>query len=462
MNQYDGYAGGNQYGSADSDAFWRGEPHPAQPTSWQPMNTGVPGSSGSAPTQPLEAANWAANQQTPVRPDAGLSQSAPAAASQSPETQESGTATAVRPRRKRRALVPVMVGTALLTGVVSSAGTYAAMSLERPAAVTSSASSQPVTVTSVTRTTSSWTKVAASAAKSVVAITTSDGAGSGVVWDEQGHIVTNNHVIAGSQQVGITFSDGQTASATVVGTDASTDLAVLKVDSSVSGLSPIARATTAPVVGDDVMAIGNPLGLSGTATTGIVSAMNRPLSTSDSSQSQSGSSSTAVVSAIQTSAAINPGNSGGALINSAGELIGITNAIASLSSNQQGQSGNIGIGFAIPVSEVTRISTALIDSGKATHGYLGVSVQNAANSDAGQASAVQQGAQIAQVESDGPSHDALQSGDVVTGVNGISVVNAQSLIALTRAEAPGTTVELTVIRNRSTEHVQVTLGSASQ
>lgn len=433
MDQYGGQPNGGDVRSGDSDAFWRGDLQPEQPTPWHSSTTGA-------------SSDWTLHQQTPARP----------------QTQQPlvATAAATRPRLGRKALASLVLGTALLTGVASSAGTYALISRDQPAAVSASTSPQPVSVKDVTRTTSSWTKVAATASKSVVAITTSDGAGSGVIWDEQGHIVTNNHVIAGSQQVGITFSDGRTATASVVGTDASTDLAVLKLEDSADGLTPIARATTTPAVGDDVMAIGNPLGLSGTATTGIVSAMNRPLSTSESG-SQTGGSTTAVVSAIQTSAAINPGNSGGALINSAGELIGITNAIASLGSNQQGQSGNIGIGFAIPVSEVTRISQDLLDHGTASHGYLGVSVRATTSSDSTQA-ADHQGAQIAAVDASGPSHRALQVGDVVTKVNDVAVVSSESLIALTRVEAPGTTVTLTVMRKGSTEQVPVKLGSAPE
>ena len=198
-------------------------------------------------------------------------------------------------------------------------------------------------------------------------------------------MLTNNHVVAGAEKLTVTLADGRTYEAEVRGTDPSTDLAVITIKNAPSDLTPIAIGDSDKIaVGDPVMAVGNPLGLAGTVTTGIVSALNRPVTTeaeSDGGQADpngqaQGAGETVVTNAIQTSAAINPGNSGGALVNASGQLIGINSAIASLGSSSGGQSGSIGIGFAIPVNEATSIAKQLIDSGTAAHAYLGVTPQD--------------------------------------------------------------------------------------
>ncbi len=270
------------------------------------------------------------------------------------------------PRRERRGFAGT-AGVALLAAVLASGGTYAVTQLTDTAAPSTTASAATTTqnqgtsptVVQGNATAPDWTAVAKAVSPSVVSIDVTtqqgSGAGSGVILDDNGHVLTNNHVVGdatGSGAINVTLADGRTYEATIVGTDPSTDLAVIKLASAPSDLTPISLGDSAVLkVGDPVMAVGNPLGLSGTVTTGIVSALNRPVSTSEASPSPNGqtSSDTVVTNAIQTSAAINPGNSGGALVNAKGELIGINSSIASLGASEGSQSGNIGIGFAIPV-----------------------------------------------------------------------------------------------------------------
>ena len=316
-----------------------------------------------------------------------------------------------------------------------------------------------------------WTAVAKAAAPSVVSIDVTtqqgEGAGSGVIFDKAGHILTNNHVVgdaAGGQgQITVTLSDGRTYGASIVGTDPSTDLAVIKLSSVPNDLVPISLGDSEALkVGDPVMAVGNPLGLSGTVTTGIVSALNRPVSTSTSEQNQSpfgqqqGSTGEEVVTnAIQTSAAINPGNSGGALVNAKGELVGINSSIASLSQGSSGQSGNIGIGFAIPVKEARSIADQLIKNGKAEHAFLGVTLRDTTVTDG---AAKRAGAQVASVQSGTPAANAgLRNGDVVIAADGQRIDSATALVAQIREMTAGDKTTLTIIRGGQRQDVQVTL-----
>jgi len=384
------------------------------------------------------------------------------------------------PRKDRR--VGQTAVTALLAAVLASGGTYAVTQLGGQDTATPSASSSASTTQGSTQGSSptviqgnasspDWTAVAKAAAPSVVSIdvTTQQGeaAGSGVVFDKAGHILTNNHVVgdaAGGQgQITVTLSDGRTYGATIVGTDPSTDLAVIKLSSVPSDIVPITLGNSEALkVGDPVMAVGNPLGLSGTVTTGIVSALNRPVSTSTAEQNQSpfgqqqGSTGNEVVTnAIQTSAAINPGNSGGALVNSKGELVGINSSIASLSQGSSGQSGNIGIGFAIPVKEAKSIAEQLIKSGKAEHAFLGVTLRDTTVTDG---SAKRAGAQVASVQSGTPAANAgLKNGDVVIAADGQRIDSATALVAQIREMTAGDKTTLTVIRGGQRQDVQVTL-----
>ncbi|MDF0532598.1 trypsin-like peptidase domain-containing protein [Tsukamurella sp. 8F] len=284
--------------------------------------------------------------------------------------------------------------------------------------------------------------------------------GSGVVLTKDGLIVTNNHVVSGEGSsaggaITVTFADGSTSKATVVGTDDVSDLAVIKVDR--NDLTPITVGDSSKVaVGQDVVAVGAPLGLSGTVTSGIVSALNRPVATSGKSSDQ-----TTVIDSIQTDASINPGNSGGALVNSNGELIGITSSIASLQQGQSldgqsQQSGSIGLGFAIPANQVKRIAQELIDNKKATHAALGVTVKMGASNS-------QPGGVISDVSAGGAAERAgIPKGSIVTKIDDLQVPDGIALIGAVRSYAPGTTVTITYVDpGGGTKTAQVKLDTLS-
>jgi putative serine protease PepD len=259
--------------------------------------------------------------------------------------------------------------------------------------------------------------------------------GSGFVLDDEGHIATNQHVVDGATSITVTFADGRTASAKVVGTDASTDVAVIKADAPKSALHPLTLADSARVqVGDGVVAIGSPFGLEGTVTTGIVSGLGRTINAPNGFT---------ISGAIQTDAAINHGNSGGPLLDSAGRVIGINAQIESESG------GNDGVGFAIPSSTVRRVAQQLISGGTVAHAYLGVQLADATG-----------GAGVAQVRADGPAGDAgLRAGDVVTAIDGKPVRSADALVAAVDEHEPGDEVTLKVRRDGRLRDVNVTLGT---
>jgi putative serine protease PepD len=382
------------------------------------------------------------------------------------------------PKQKRH--LGEMVGVALLAAVLASGGTYAATQAggEGSAGGTQTASSQTLqqgptspTVIQGNAAAPDWTAVAKAVSPSVVSIDVvlqnGEAAGSGVIIDSQGHVLTNNHVVSGASNgsISVSLADGRTYSASIVGTDPSTDLAVIKIQGAPSDLTPMTIGDSGKVsVGDPVMAVGNPLGLSGTVTTGIVSALNRPVTTQASDQNQSplgGNQTTSdavVTNAIQTSAAINPGNSGGALVNGKGELIGINSSIAQLGGGgfgSSGQSGNIGIGFAIPVNEAKSIASQLIQKGHADHAFLGVSARDAVVTDG---SAKRAGAQVVQVASGTPAEKAgVKQGDVIIMVNGERVDSSTALVAQIREMRAGERAKLTVIRNGQRLELDVTL-----
>ena len=281
--------------------------------------------------------------------------------------------------------------------------------------------------------------------------------GSGVILSTDGLILTNNHVVAAAQaassgaETKVTFADGSSAPFTVVGTDPGSDIAVVRAEN-VSGLTPITVGSSAELkVGQDVVAIGSPLGLEGTVTTGIISALNRPVAAGGDAQNQN-----TVLDAIQTDAAINPGNSGGALVNMNGELVGINSAIATLGADAGGaQGGSIGLGFAIPVDQAKRIADELIQTGTASRASLGVQVGNDAGID---------GAKIVEVTSGGAASAAgLPNGVVVTKLDDRVIGSADALVAAVRSKAPGDTVTLTYVDpSGRSQTVQVTLGRAAQ
>ncbi len=302
--------------------------------------------------------------------------------------------------------------------------------------------------------------------------------GSGVVWDTAGHIVTNNHVVAGEASITVTFSDGSSYPGKLVGTDPNSDLAVIQVTGTPDGfLKPITVGDSTQVkVGQMVVAIGNPFGLSNTMTTGIVSAIGRSISaTVDNSNStnpnaQPNTPTFSIPDVIQTDAAINPGNSGGALVDMNGSLVGVPSQIESQSG------GNTGVGFAIPSAIVAKVATQLISTGKAAHSYLGISgmtitpdVITALNLKSGQ----QQGILVATVVSGGPADKAgikgatvdqngnpTAVGDIITGINGTKIVRFEDMVSYLYAKTqPGQTVTLDVLRNGQTIQVQVVLGT---
>ena len=259
--------------------------------------------------------------------------------------------------------------------------------------------------------------------------------GTGWVYDSEGHIVTNNHVIDGASSVKVTFSDGSSYKATVTGTDPATDVAVLKVNAPSSKLTPLTLADSSKVaVGDGVVAIGDPFGLTGTVTTGIVSAVNREIQSPDGSP---------VEGAIQTDASINHGNSGGPLFDLQGEVIGVTSQIESDSG------GSDGVGFAIPSNTVKATASQIISSGSVQHAFLGVAPQTVAN-----------GVKLTSVEPGSAASKAgVKAGDVITAVNGKKVTSAASLRALIEGYKPGDKVTLAITRDGSTRTLDVTLGT---
>jgi putative serine protease PepD len=259
--------------------------------------------------------------------------------------------------------------------------------------------------------------------------------GSGFVYDAAGHIVTNQHVVDGASKVTVKFWNGKTYSARVVGTDPSTDLAVIEVDAPSSQLFPLSLGDSSKVaVGDGVVAIGSPFGLQETVTSGIVSALHRQMTSPNNF---------AIDDSIQTDAAINHGNSGGPLLSARGKVIGVNAQIESDSG------GNDGVGFAIPSNTVRAIASQLISSGKATHAFLGVVLNDASSQD---------GAAITQVRAGTPAADAgLRSGDVITAVAGKHIGSASELRAAINSRQRGDNVSLTYSRNGKIHTVQVKL-----
>ena len=289
--------------------------------------------------------------------------------------------------------------------------------------------------------------VAAAVQPSVVQLDVSgdagSGTGSGFVIRDDGYIVTNNHVVGSAKSPGsiqVSFADGTTADGTLVGANPGYDIAVVKVDR--ANLDAIAMGSSAGlVVGDSVIAVGSPLGLQGTVTTGIVSALNRPVTAG-------GEGEMAFINAIQTDAAINPGNSGGPLVDSTGAVIGVNSAIASMSTGA-GQPGSIGLGFAIPIDTVKRIVDEIISSGTSSTPVIGVKLEMAFTGP---------GAKVAEITGDGPAEMAgLATGDLITKLNGQLIADATSLIVTIRANAPGDQVMVTVVRGDQTLNIPVTL-----
>jgi len=276
--------------------------------------------------------------------------------------------------------------------------------------------------------------------------------GSGFVVRQDGYIVTNNHVIDGADgSIKVLFGDGTILDAKVVGSTGDYDLAVLKVDK--TGLTPLTLADSdAVVVGDPVIAIGSPLGLDSTVTTGIVSALHRAVTTS--SESGTGD---AFMDAIQTDAAINPGNSGGPLIDGAGQVIGINSAIAS-TATEGTQAGSVGLGFAIPSNQVRRTVEELIATGKATYPVVGIML-DPTNQGEGVLVATEVEGQPGVVAGSPADKAGIKGGDVITKIDGRAITRSDDLVVAIRAKAPGDTVTLTVKRDGKEQDIKVTLAA---
>lgn len=461
-----GYGQGpvGQFGSGTPDASTAAYGQPAygqsaygqsaygqQPGYGQPAGQGGSASSSSgqfgipAPIRPGDPAPYGASSApgAPLPPGGAI----PSGATGSPEAQAPGT--------NRRTPWGAIIATAAATALVVGAGTGFAVS-----AFTGGTGMTTSPVVQATGGNVDWTTVASSVQNSVVSIVVTSGQsgdqGSGVVWDDHGHIVTNNHVVeaAGSGGEISVLVNSTVLPARLVGTDPTTDLAVIQIVNPPSTLVPIARGNIDEVkVGDESMAVGNPLGLSGSVTTGIISALDRPVTTGGSNSDP------VVTNAIQTSAPLNPGNSGGALVNSAGQLIGINSAIASLSQSSDSQSGNIGIGFAIPIDLVENIASQLIQSGSAQHAFLGTSTVT------GQASGPEGevlGASVKSVVAGSPAEKGgLTAGDVIIKVGDTTITGSDSLVGAVRGLKVGETTTLTVLRNGQVQELTVTLAAAS-
>lgn len=305
-----------------------------------------------------------------------------------------------------------------------------------------------------------WDTVAAKVGPSVVSIqiTVSNGsvAGSGVIIDtENRYIVTNNHVVsqATDDNMKVTLEDGRIFSAKVKGTDPSTDLAVIQLSDKATKLTKAAflKDSEELKIGQDVMAIGNPLGYANSATTGVISALGRPVNATD----ESGTTET-VTNAIQIDAAINSGNSGGPLFDGTGHIIGITSSIATSGTS----TGSIGIGFAIPSNLVGKVTDQLIKDGEAKHALLGASLRDGEAEIDG---VERTGAEVYSVTDDKPAAKAgLKKGDVIVGLNDKAVTNMYSLIGWIREFLPGETVTLSYVRDNKSYEVKVTLGTAAK
>ncbi len=362
-------------------------------------------------------------------------------------------------RVRGKGLAASVVAASLLVGGAAGVGGAALWSSTHDSSVASSpiitqngGSAVPAAATG------SIEKVAQNVLPSVVKInvsgSTGSGSGSGIILSADGKILTNNHVAALAGKGGtisIDFNDGSHAPAKILGTDPLTDTAVVQAQG-VSGLTPATIGHSSSLqVGQGVVAIGSPFGLDATVTSGIVSALNRPVNVGQVSQGN-----VTVYPAIQTDAAINPGNSGGPLVNLSGEVVGIDSAIqTATNTTSQGEPGSIGLGFAIPIDEVLPIVQQMINGETPTHARLGIGVDNATSG--AQATT---GAKVAQVENGSAGANAgLKAGDVITKVDDHLITSSDSLIAIIRSYRPGDQVSVTYTRGGSTHTVTATLDS---
>ncbi|WP_243758976.1 S1C family serine protease [Actinotalea soli] len=376
----------------------------------------------------------------------------------------------VRDRRPTPWLALVSTATAAaLVASVATAGLTGAFAPEQsPSQATTTATleqqeSQTVPVAGSAAGQPDWQAVAAAVRESVVAIDvrtgSGSGEGSGVVVDAEGHVLTNDHVVGDAVDDGlrVTLADGRVFEATLVGADPTTDLAVVALVDPPTDLVPaVLGDSDALEVGAGVMAVGNPLGLDSTVTTGIVSALDRPVTTASDSADEP-----VVTNAIQIDAAINPGNSGGPLFDASGEVVGITSSIASLSSGGSGSStGSIGLGFAIPVNLADRVAAELLEDGTASHAFLGVTLGDGTATSDG---TTRLGAVVGEVTPGSPADEAgLAPEDVVVAIDGDAVSGAESLTAYVREHTAGEQVSLTVVRQGETRDLTAVLAARDE
>jgi putative serine protease PepD len=379
---------------------------------------------------------------------------------QAPHAAESATSAHQLPQKHSRgaALFAAALGVAAVSAGV---GGVTALTVYPHAPAGSTPATAAATSRAAGLRTDSIEQVAAKVLPSVVQLQTQLGTqtelGSGIVLTSDGLIMTNAHVVAAEGQTAsaapggvrtlVTLADGRTVPFAVVASDPTSDIAVVRAEGT-TGLTPITFGSSAGLrVGQQVAAVGSPLGFDGTVTAGIVSALHRPVSTASDSANQGG----AVIDAIQTDAPLNPGNSGGALVNANGQLVGMNSAIASLGSTS-GETGSVGLGFAIPVDEAKRIADELIATGTASHGFLGARLTDDPNGG---------GARIGEVASGGPAAAAgVPTGALVTKVNDQLISNADALLAAVHSKAPGATIAMSYLdATGDARTAQVVLGT---
>jgi putative serine protease PepD len=422
-----------------------------------------PDAGASPPAMPADAVYWAGRAaEPPAVPGA--------AASGPPEVPPWPADTLGTPAARRGRRTGILITLGLLIAVVSAllgglAGGYVGSRRAAGPVADQTYNPGPAPSAVTNRPPASVAGIAARILPSVVMIKVNGGlgTGSGFIIDG-GYIVTNNHVVTLDGQVKgakleVVFNGGQTAPAKLVGTDPYSDIAVIKPQG-ISNLFPVRLGNSDGVaVGDPVIAVGSPLGLQGTVTSGIVSALNRPVQAGD----VTGSASQAYIDAIQTDAPINPGNSGGPLVNSQGQVVGVNSAIATLGGSSIGgssQSGSIGLGFAIPINQVRRVAQQLVRTGTAVHPVIGAVIDMTYTGDGARIATSGTG-KLPPVVPGGPSAKAgLRAGDVIVAFNGKPVTSADELIVDIRAHQPGDKVRITYRRAGALHTVTLTLGSA--
>ncbi|OIV38454.1 hypothetical protein BIV57_05465 [Mangrovactinospora gilvigrisea] len=448
---------------------------PGQPTAGQPTAPGQPGPGAHDPFgQPQPGAGGGAG---------GYGFGAEGAATPPPPQYPGGTvwgaqpppfgAAPAKPKNRRAGLIAAaLLVTALVAGGIGGGiGSYATSHSDSSGSTTVSSQADQA---NLNRSPHSVAGIANAALPSVVTIkaegSQESGTGTGFVYDKQGHILTNNHVVApaaGGGKLTVTFSDGRSYNASVVGRASGYDVAVVKLDGAGSrNLKPLALGNSDKVaVGDNAIAIGAPYGLSGTVTTGIISAKNRPVASS-SSEGGSSSGQSSYMNALQTDAPINPGNSGGPLLDANGAVIGINSAIRTSDSGggnspfggSTQQSGSIGLGFAIPINQASRVAQDLIQTGKPVYPVIGV-LRNDDYSGNGAQIATHAIQGTPAVTPNGPAAKAgLKAGDVITKLDGVPIDSGPTLVSEIWSHKPGETVGVEYTRGGQNHTTQITLG----